>query len=246
VTVDGPWVMVANYTSGTVAVLPIKADGSLGAAVDTETVGSLAHMILPAPGNRFVFVPCKGSDYVAQFTFDATTGQLTPNAVPTMSTATGAGPRHLAFHPDGTTAYLIDETDSTMSQLSFDATAGTLSIVQTVSTRASGATGTNTAAEVHVHPSGHWLFGSNRGDDDIVVFPLDSTGHMGTPTFTKSGGTTPRDFTLDKAGSFLYVANQGTGNVVVFRLDASSGALTQAGATEPADAASFIGLAPLP
>jgi 6-phosphogluconolactonase len=203
-------------------------------------------MILPDPGNHFVFVPCKGSDYVAQFMFDASTGQLTPNAVPKMSTATGAGPRHLAFHPDGTTAYLIDETDSTMSQLSLDAIAGTLSIVQTVSTRASGATGTNTAAEVHVHPSGHWLLGSNRGDDDIVVFPLDATGHMGAPTFTKSGGTTPRDFALDATGSFLYVANQGTGNVVVFRFDASTGALTPTGATEPADAASFIGLAALP
>jgi 6-phosphogluconolactonase len=246
VLADGAWVMVANYTSGTVAVLPVKVDGSLGTAVDTETVGSLAHMILPDPGNHFVFVPCKGSDYVAQFMFDASTGQLTPNAVPKMSTATGAGPRHLAFHPDGTTAYLIDETDSTMSQLSLDAIAGTLSIVQTVSTRASGATGTNTAAEVHVHPSGHWLLGSNRGDDDIVVFPLDATGHMGAPTFTKSGGTTPRDFALDATGSFLYVANQGTGNVVVFRFDASTGALTPTGATEPADAASFIGLAALP
>ena len=243
--VDGAWVLVANYTSGTVAVLPVKADGSLGDAVDTETVGSLAHMILPDPSDRFVFVPCKGADYVAQFTFDNATGQLTPNAVPRMSTATGAGPRHLAFHPDGTKAYLIDETDSTMSLLSFDAASGTLAIVQTVSTRAVGATGTNTAAEVHVHPSGHWLLGSNRGDDDLVVFPLDATGHMGTPRFTKSGGTTPRDFTLDGTGAFVYAANQGTGNVVVFGFDISSGALSPTGSTVSVPAASFIGLSPL-
>jgi 6-phosphogluconolactonase len=246
VTVDGAWVLVANYTSGTVAVLPVKADGSLGDAVDTETVGSLAHMILPDPSDRFVFVPCKGSDYVAQFTFDKATGQLTPNAVPHMSTATGAGPRHLAFHPDGTRAYLIDETDSTMSLLSLDAARGTLAIVQTVSTRAAGATGTNTAAEVHVHPSGQWLLGSNRGDDDLVVFPLDATGQMGTPRFTKSGGTTPRDFTLDGTGAFVYAANQGTGNVVVFGFDVSSGALSPTGSTVSVAAASFIGLSPLP
>ena len=246
VTVDGPWVLVANYTSGIVSVLPVHSDGSLGALVDTEAPGAETHMILPDPSDHFVFVPCKGADFVAQFTFDATTGQLTPNAVPTMATAVGAGPRHLAFHPNGTIACLIDETDSTMSELAFDTVAGTLSILQTVSTRPAGATVTNTAAEVHVHPSGQWLFGSNRGDDDIVVFPLDATGHMGAPTFTKSGGTTPRDFALDATGSFLYVANQGTGNVVVFRFDASTGALTPTGATEPADAASFIGLAALP
>ncbi len=183
---------------------------------------------------------------MAQFTFDATTGQLTPGTVPHLSTATGAGPRHLAFHPDGTTAYLIDETDSTMSQLALDTATGTLSIVQTVSTRAAGATGTNTAAEVHVHPSGRWLFGSNRGDDDIVVFPLDVAGHMGAPSFTKSGGTTPRAFALDAAGGFLYAANQGTGNVVAFRFDAGTGALAPTGSTAMVASASFIGLAPLP
>jgi 6-phosphogluconolactonase len=246
VAVDGPWVFVANYTSGTVAVLPVESDGSLGAAVDTETVGSLAHMIVSDPTDHFVFVPCKGSDYVAQFSFDASTGKLTPNAVPHMATATGAGPRHLAFHPNGTIAYLIDETDSTMSELSLDPNAGTLSILQTLSSRAAGATGTNTAAEVHVHPAGHWLFGSNRGDDNLVVFALDASGRMSAPTFTGAGGMTPRDFALDQAGAFLYTANQGTGNVVTFRFDASAGVLTPTGSTVAAPSASFIGLVALP
>jgi 6-phosphogluconolactonase len=246
VAVDGPWVFVANYTSGSVAVLPVAGDGSLGAAVDVEMPGALAHMILPDPSNRFVFVPCKGSDYVAEFLFDAATGKLTPNTVPRMATAAGAGPRHLAFHPNGTIAYLIDETDSTMSELAFDATNGTLSILQTVTTRPAGATGTNTAAEVHVHPSGKWLFGSNRGDDDIVVFALDAAGGMSAPTFTKTGGTTPRDFALDAAGAFLYAANQGTGNIATFRFDPGAGTLTQTGAPVLAPSASFIGLVPLP
>jgi 6-phosphogluconolactonase len=246
VAVDGPWVFVANYWSGSVAVLSVQGDGSLGAAVDVEMPGALAHSIVADPSDRFVFVPCKGSDHVAQFLFDASTGKLTPNAVPTMATAAGAGPRHLAFHPNGTIAYLIDETDSTMSELSLDVTNGTLSILQTMTTRPAGATGTNTAAEVHVHPSGKWLFGSNRGDDDIVVFALDASGRMSAPTFTKTGGTTPRDFAFDAAGAFLYAANQGSGNVVTFRFDASAGTLTQAGAPVTAASASFIGLAPLP
>ncbi|MGD0528625.1 MAG: lactonase family protein [Polyangiaceae bacterium] len=246
VGVDGPWVLVANYTSGTVAVLPVKSDGSLGAAVDTESPGMLAHMMVADPSDHYVFVPCKGSDYVAQYLFDAATGQLTANAVPTMATAAGAGPRHLAFHPNGSIAYLIDETGSTMSQLSLDTVHGTLSIVDTVSTLPAGFTGTNTAAEVHVHPTGRWLFGSNRGADDIVVFPLDATGTMGAPTFTPSGGTTPRDFVLDPTGTFLYAANEGTGNVVVFRFDATTGALTPTGSTVMAPSASFVGLAALP
>jgi 6-phosphogluconolactonase len=246
VTVDGPWVLVANYTSGSVAVLPVRSDGSLGASVDTKTVGAESHMILPDPSNRFVFVPCKSADFVAQFTFDASTGKLTPNAIPTMPTAVGAGPRHLAFHPNGTIAYLIDETASTMSELSLDTTLGTLTILQTVSTRPPGATGTNTGAEVHVHPSGRWLFGSNRGDDDLVVFALDASGAMSTPKFAKSGGMTPRDFALDATGSFLYAANEDTGNVVTFSFDASTGILTTTGASVTAPSASFIGLASLP
>ena len=177
-------------------------------------------MILTDPTNHFAFVPCKGADYVAQFLFDATTGQLTPNAVPMVATATGAGPRHLAFHPNGRFAYLINETNSTMSLYGFDSTHGTLTEMQTVSTIPSSFTGTNTAAEVHVHPSGAWLFGSNRGDDSIVVYRLNaSTGEMTLVGFTPSGGDSPRDFTLNPTGAFLYAANQDAGNVVPFRFE---------------------------
>jgi 6-phosphogluconolactonase len=184
---------------------------------------------------------------VAQFLFDASTGKLTPNAVPRLATAAGAGPRHLAVHPDGKTAYLIAETASTMTALDFDATAGTLTAVQTVSTLPAGFTGTNTAAEVHVHPSGKWLLGSNRGDDSIVVFALDASGHMTPQGFTKTGGTTPRDFTLDPSGAWLYAANQGTGDVVAFAFDAATGTLTAtAGASVAVPSASFVGVLALP
>ena len=250
VSVDpqGRWVLVANYTNGTVAVLPIQADGSLGAAVDTKTVGAEAHMIVADPTDRFVFVPCKGADYVAQFLFDASTGKLTPNAVPHLTTAAGAGPRHLAFHPDGKIAYLIDETASTMTALALDTAAGTLTANQTVSTLPAGFTGTSTGAEVHTHPSGQWLFGSNRGDDSIVVFALDASGQMTQKGFAKTGGTTPRDFTLDPTGSYLYAANEGTGDVVAFAFDATTGTLTKltTGSPVTVPAASFVGIAALP
>jgi 6-phosphogluconolactonase len=248
VTVDhsGKWVLVANYTSGTVAVLPVNADGSLGAAVDTESPGAMAHMIAPDPSNRFVFVPCLGADYVAQYLFDASTGKLTPNATPHVAAAAGAGPRHIAFHPTLNVAYVVAETASTVTSYAFDTTAGTLSPTQTISTLPSGFTGTNTAAEIHVHPSGKWLFASNRGDDSIAVFALDATGAMTVQGFTPSGGTTPRDFSLDPSGALLYAANQGTGNVVPFRFDASSGALTNAGAAVTVASASFVGFAALP
>jgi 6-phosphogluconolactonase len=249
VSVDatGKFVFVANYTSGSVAVLPVQADGSLGAATDTESVGAEAHMILADPTNHFVFVPCLGADYVAQFVFDATTGELTPNATPHVATAAGAGPRHLAFHPNGRFAYLINETNSTMSLYSFDATNGTLSVQQTVSTIPSGFTGVNTAAEVHVHPSGAWVVGSNRGDDSLVVFSVDpSTGLMTLSGFTPSGGMTPRAFNFDPSGTFLYAANEGTGNVVPFRFDPTTGALTAVSMPVLLSSASFVGVVPPP
>jgi 6-phosphogluconolactonase len=249
VTVDGSgkWVLVANYGDGTVSVLPVMADGSLGAPAQTLQAGAQAHMILPDPSNRFVFVPCKGADYVAQYVFDAAGGTLTPNATPHVATATGAGPRHLAFHPSLAVAYVIAETASTVTSYAFDRTAGTLSPQQTISTLPAGFTGTSTGAEVHVHPSGKWLFASNRGDDSIAVFALDAAGTMTAHGFTKSGGTTPRDFSLDGSGSLLYAANQGTGNVVPFRFDASSGSLTPAGGSPvTVPSASFVGFAALP
>ena len=204
-------------------------------------------MILPDPSNRFVFVPCLGANYVAQFLFDATTGTLTPNAVPHVNAASGAGPRHLAFHPNGKLVYLVNETNSTLTVYSFDTTAGTLTEMQTVSTVPSGFTGTNTAAEVWVHPSGNWVLASNRGDDSIVVFAIDpSSGMVSGPTFTKSGGTTPRDFTIDPTGTFVFAANQGTGNVVPFRFDATHGTLAPVGVAMSLTMASFVGVVRLP
>jgi 6-phosphogluconolactonase len=243
----GAHVFVANYGDGTVAVLPVQAGGKLGAATDSQNVGANAHMIVADPSGQFVFVPCKGADYVAQFHFDATMGKLTANATAHLATPAGSGPRHIAFHPTGKLAYLISETSSTMTALSLDTTNGTLSIIETKSTLPAGFTGTNTGAEVWVHPSGRFVYGSNRGDDSIVVFSIDQmTGKMTLVAHTKTGGTTPRDFTIDPTGAFLYAANQGSGTVVPFKIDANAGTLTPTATSINVASASFIGVVRFP
>jgi 6-phosphogluconolactonase len=248
VSVDatGKFVLVANYGDGSVSVLPVGVGGRLGAASDTQMVGAQAHMILADPSNRFVLVPCKGVDYVAEFLFDATNGKLTANAKPRVSTAPGAGPRHLAFHPNGRFAYLINELNSTMTAYAFDTAAGGLTEIETKSTLPAGFTGTNTAAEVWVHPSGQWVFGSNRGDDSIATFALDaSTGKMTLKGFTKAGGATPRDFVLDPSGTYLYVANQGSSTVVPFRFDGAQGSLAPVAKAVAVASVACVGLGSL-
>lgn len=237
------YVLVANYGDGSVSVIPVEAGGRLGLPSQTLHVGAQAHMIIADPSNCFVFVPCKGADYVAQFVFDGSAGKLTPNEIPRVATAAGAGPRHLAFHPNGRFAYLINELDNTISAYAFDATAGTLSLVETKSTLPAGFTAKDTAAEVWVHPSGTWVLASNRGDDSIAVFAIDpSTGKMSLKGHTKTGGATPRDFTVDATGAFVYVANQGSGNIVPFRFDAVQGTLTPGAAPVAVPSASFVEL----
>lgn len=249
VSVDatGKWVMVANYGDGSVAVLPIAADGKLGAPSDTRAVGANAHMIVADPSNKFVFVPCLGADYVAQFTFDATTGKLTPNTPANVATAAGAGPRHLAMHPDGAHAYLINEKASTVTSLALDTSTGRLSALDTVSTLPVGFSGSNTGAEVWVHPSGKFVYASNRGDDSIAVFTVDAaTGKLTPKAHTKTAGTIPRSFTLDPAGAFLYAANQGSGTLTSFAIDPAQGTLTKAAGGAAVASVTFVGLVWLP
>jgi 6-phosphogluconolactonase len=150
----------------------------------------------------------------------------------------------LAFHPAGAYAYAIQENDSTMT--AYTITTGQLAAIQTLSTRAAGAAGANTGAEVAVHPTGKFLYGSNRGDDNIVRYTLDAAGRMTLAGHTPSGGQTPRHFSIDPSGKFLLVANQASNNVVVFAIDPQSGALSAAGAPITAPSPSFVGVVTLP
>jgi 6-phosphogluconolactonase len=244
VSVDatGRTVFVANYSAGTIGVFAIDG-GGIGTATQVLAPGANAHLIAADPSNKFVFVPCLGSDHVAQYDFDAASRTLTANAIPTLSTANGAGPRHLAFTPDGAFAYLINEQNSTLSALALDASTGQLSELQTVSTRAVGASGSNTTAEVLVHPSGKFVYGSNRGDDNIVVFAIDAaTGRLTLVDHTSTQGMTPRNFGIDPTGAFLYAANQSSNNVVPFAIDAATGTLTPTATPITATTPQFVGI----
>jgi 6-phosphogluconolactonase len=250
VSVDpsGAWVLVANYGDGAIAVLPIQADGTLGAPTDTRVAGMNAHMMIADASDKFVFVPCLGSDYVAQFLFDAKTGKLSPNTPPVFNTAAGAGPRHLAFHPNGAYAYLLNETASTITSLSFSSSTGLLTEIETQSTLAADYAGPkNTGAEVAVHPSGKFVYASNRGDDSIAIFSVElTTGKLTPKAHPKTGGTTPRSFTLDPSGAHLYAANQGSNTITSFSISTADGSLTPVGSPISQTMASFIGVAQLP
>lgn len=243
----GAYVFVANYGSGHVAVMPVLSNGGLASASQTLVAGANAHQIETDPSNGHVVVPCLGDDKVAQYLFDVNAGILTANAVPQLDTANGAGPRHIAFAPDAKHAYLINELNSTLSALAFDGATGRLTELQTVTTRAAGATGTNTTAEVVVHPSGKFVYGSNRGDNNIAVFSIDATSGMVTAIdHTSTQGMTPRNFAIDPSGSFLYAANQSSNSVVPFAIDTTTGRLTPTASATSAPTPQFVGIVALP
>jgi 6-phosphogluconolactonase len=243
----GDWVMVANYNGGSVRIFPTMDDGSLGMPSDTKMPGTNPHLIITDAANAFAFVPCKGSDLVAQYAFNAQTGVLTPNGTPSVATAAGAGPRHLAFHPNGMFAYLINELDDTMTAFSYDAGTGRLTTIHSLSTLPGGmASGSNSTAEVQVHPTGKFLYGSNRGDDSIVVYTLADDGRMTLAGHDDSGGQTPRHFSLDDTGTLLFAANRDTNNVVVFSVNPDTGRLTEASEVTGVQQPEFAALVTLP
>jgi 6-phosphogluconolactonase len=236
-TVADGHVLVANYGDGAVAVLPVGEDGGVMAASQTVGAGLNAHEIVV--NGRWAFVPCLGSDHVAQYAWTGST--LLDNGM--FSTATNAGPRHLVFAGDH--AYLIDEKASTIETLAFDAFTGKLSEVQTLSSRASGATGANTGGEIAV--SGGYVYASNRGDDTIGVFARDATtGLLALVTQVPTGGQTPRHFSVSPDGRFLFVANQGSNTVVPFAIDPATGIPSAAGGTVTVQAPTFVGIVAFP
>jgi 6-phosphogluconolactonase len=241
VDAGGRNVLVANYGGGSVAVLPIGEDGGLevpsciaqhaGSSVNPRRQeGPHAHSINLDSADRFAFAADLGLDQVVIYRFDPELGTLTPNDPPAAHVAPGAGPRHLAFHPTGRFAYVINELDSTVTAFSYDAAAGVLTEIQTITTLPEGFTGENYPAEVLVHPSGRFLYGSNRGHDSIAVFTIDEgTGKLAPAGHQPSGGKAPRNFRIDPSGAWMIVGNQSSNTILVFRIDPESGALERKG-----------------
>lgn len=234
-------VLVANYSGGNVACLPIAGDGTLkpissliqhqGSSVDPRRQkGPHAHSINLDPANRFALAADLGLDQVLVYKFDGEHGKLVPNDPPFAKTEPGAGPRHLAWHPSGKFAYVITEMGNTIEVFAYDADKGTLGKLQTLTTLPDDFKETSYCAEVAVHPSGKFVYGSNRGHDSLAIFQVDqNTGALTPAGYQSTLGKNPRHFAIDPTGQFILAANQDSDSIAVFRINAETGALTQVG-----------------
>lgn len=243
VTPDGKAVLVANYSSGVVALLPVRADGGLNAPASfdqhegksihpSRQKAPYAHSINPTADGRFAFAADLGTDKIYAYRIDTAAGTLAPASPPSVSLEAGSGPRHLAQSPDGRRAYVINELANTLTTFSLDVQTGALKALQTLPTLPPDFTGKNTTAEVLVHPSGRFVYGSNRGHDSIAVFKADpATGVLTAVEHVPTQGRNPRNFTLDPTGRWLIAANQDGDSLVVFAIDATTGRLTPTGQT---------------
>jgi len=244
VDATGKAVLVANYAGGSVAAVTLRPDGRLGAqgSLIKLTGSSInparqkaphAHGIYVSADNRFAFVPDLGTDRVHSYALDPATAKLKPNPVLTgTALKPGSGPRHLAFHPDGKFAYVINELLCTVTVMAYSVPTGTLTTMQTISTlppRQAIPAGTSTA-EIQVHPNGKFLYGSNRGANTLVVYAIDEkTGLLTYIESVSTLGKTPRHFALDPTGTWLLAENQDSSTVAVFRVDPTTGRLTPTG-----------------
>jgi 6-phosphogluconolactonase len=237
----GRFVIVANYDSGSVAAFPVQQDGRLGEASSViqhagkganaeRQEGPHAHDITISDDNRFVIANDLGLDQLLVYHFDATKGILAANQPAFASVEPGAGPRHSAFHPSGRFFYSLNEIVGSISAFSYDAHSGVLRHLQTISTLPADFKDKNDSAEIVVHPSGKYLYASNRGPDTIAVFAID--GEKGTLKMVEAvptQGRTPRNFAIDPTGKYLLAANEDSNDVAVFRIDPKTGRLTATG-----------------
>ena len=255
---EGRNVLVANYNGGSFECLPVQSDGRLGAPTafvqnsgksinPQRQEGPHAHCMTLDAADHFVFVCDLGLDKIMTCRFDASKGTLAASQPAFTSTKPGAGPRHLVFYPDGRQACVINELNSTIVRYAYDSATGALTERQTVPLLPQGFTGASTAAEIAVHPSGKFLYGSNRGDDSIAVFSMDAaTGTLAYLQRVSTQGKTPRNFAIDPSGKLLFAANQNSDNIVVFNIDAASGQLAPSGQVLEAPSPVCIKFVPLP
>lgn len=239
VTRDGKYAAVANYGAGSCSVYPVGMAGSLGPAIASfqhegsgvnpkRQTGPHAHSTNFDPSGRFLIVPDLGIDKLMVYRISG--NSVAPNDPPFATVAPGSGPRHFAFHPAKPWAYVVNEMGNTVTAFAWDGKKGTLEAMQSIGTLPEDFTGESTTAHIEVHPSGKFLYASNRGHDSVSVFAIDqATGMLTAKGQTRTGGKTPRNFTQDPSGHFLLAANQNSNDIFVFSIDQETGALTPTG-----------------
>ena len=239
----GRHLLVANYGGGSVSVIPVAGDGRLGEPTSVvqhtgsgvnpqRQKGPHAHCMVVDPANRFVFACDLGLDKVLVYRFDAAKGTLTPHDVPHAEVKPGSGPRHMVFSPDGTFAYVNNEMLSTVSVFRYAPEKGVLTHAQDITTLPANYEGRSSTAEIEVHPSGRYLYVSNRGHDSIAVFDIDTAkGTLTTSGVQETGGRTPRHFGLDPSGTLMAIGNQNSNTVILRPIDPATGRLLPAEGT---------------
>jgi 6-phosphogluconolactonase len=234
----GQWLLVTNYSSGSLAVYPIH-EGLIGPMADfiqhegkgpnpVRQERAHAHSIRFAPEGRFILAADLGLDEVRVYSQDTRTGKLQLNSK--LSTYPGSGPRHFDFHPNGRLVYIANELDSTITACRWDGNAGVLTAFQTLSTLPASFKGENIVADIHIHPNGRLVYVSNRGHHSLAIYEIDSiSGQLTFLRHQETLGQWPRNFSLDPEGRFLIVANQYSDNLVGFEVSQRSGDLTPMG-----------------
>lgn len=242
VDATGKYVLVANYSGGNICSLPILKDGKLQESISfVQHTGSSinparqkaphAHSINLDPQNQHAIVADLGIDELKVYQFNSEDGSLKPNSPLGIKITPGAGPRHFAFHPTGKWGYVINELNRTITVLDYDAPNGSFKEIQTITTVPEGTPAKgNSTAEVQVHPSGKFLYGSNRGPNTLAMYRInEETGKLTSLGFQSTGGKIPRNFKMDPTGNFLLAANQDSNNVVVFKINQETGILEPTG-----------------
>lgn len=236
---DGEYAFVANYHGGTVAMLPVRDDGGLseatdivdhGADVESDDLDPRPHSISTGPRNEYAYAPDLGLDEVRIYRVDYEAGKLRPAETPAVELHEGSGPRHFEFHPNGQHVYVIHELDSTITTLDYDSESGALEVVETMNTLPADFDDDSYCADVHVHPTGRWAYGSNRGHDSITIFEVDEeTGRLSIVDHESTRGHWPRNFAIDPNGRHLHVENRRDDSIVSFEIDEETGLLTPTG-----------------
>jgi 6-phosphogluconolactonase len=240
VDASGKTLLVANYSSGSVASLPIQKDGSLGkAATFVQHEGSSvnparqkephAHCIVVSPDNRFAYAADLGIDKILAYRLNSTAATIDSNAPPFATTDAGSGPRHLTFHPNGKRLYVINELANTITNFGYDAKSGRLTKGQSISTLPDDFKGTSYTADLKVTPNGRFLYGTNRGHDSIASYQIAADGSLKRLAITPSNGAGPQNLAITPDGKWLICANMPGNNVVVFKIHSDSGVIEQVG-----------------